>query len=59
MPTKALVATRLAMDRAQDLDLDAALDEEARLQRELGYAHVYLEGVAAFGAKRAPVFTDR
>ena len=59
MPTKALVATRLAMDQAQQATLDEALDAEARLQRELGFAHDYQEGVAAFGAKRAPVFTDR
>jgi 2-(1,2-epoxy-1,2-dihydrophenyl)acetyl-CoA isomerase len=59
MPTKALVATRLAMDEAQHLDLTHALTAEAKLQRELGLAHDYQEGVAAFGAKRAPVFTDR
>lgn len=59
MPTRALVATRQAMDEAQHLDLTHALVNEARLQRELGFAHDYQEGVAAFGAKRAPVFTDR
>ena len=59
MPTKALVATRQAMDEAQQLDLPHALTAEAKLQRELGSAHDYQEGVAAFGAKRAPVFTDR
>jgi 2-(1,2-epoxy-1,2-dihydrophenyl)acetyl-CoA isomerase len=59
MPTQALVATRRAMDEAQQLDLAAALTAEGALQRELGFAHDYQEGVAAFGAKRAPVFTDR
>lgn len=59
LPTKALVATRQAFDAAQHLSLDAALSEEARLQRELGFAHDYCEGVAAFTAKRAPRFTDR
>jgi 2-(1,2-epoxy-1,2-dihydrophenyl)acetyl-CoA isomerase len=59
MPTKALVATRLALDQAQQMDLRSALDMEARTQRELGFAHDYQEGVAAFGAKRNPVFTDR
>ena len=38
---------------------DAALAAEAVVQARLGRAHDYLEGVAAFGAKRAPVFTDR
>jgi 2-(1,2-epoxy-1,2-dihydrophenyl)acetyl-CoA isomerase len=59
MPTQALVATRRAMDEAQQLDLSSALTAEGALQRELGFAHDYREGVAAFGAKRAPVFTDR
>lgn len=59
MPTRALVQTRLAMDAAQSLSLDEALEAEARLQGELGAAHDYLEGVAAFLAKRAPQFTDR
>jgi 2-(1,2-epoxy-1,2-dihydrophenyl)acetyl-CoA isomerase len=59
MPTMALVATRQAFDNAGLMDLPAALAEEARLQSGLGSAHDYLEGVAAFGAKRAPTFTDR
>ena len=59
MPVKALVATRTAFDAAQALDLGTALAEEGRLQGELGRAHDYQEGVAAFGARRAPQFTDR
>ncbi|RST54761.1 enoyl-CoA hydratase-related protein [Variovorax sp. DXTD-1] len=59
MPTRALVATRQAMAAAQDMNLDAALAEEARIQRELGNAADYREGVEAFRAKRAPVFKDR
>jgi len=59
MPVKALAVTRSAVDRAQHLTLEQALDEEAALQAELGRAHDYLEGVAAFAAKRPPVFTDR
>lgn len=59
MPTKALVTTRLAMDAAGRMDFDAALSAEGREQQALGFAHDYLEGVAAFMAKRAPSFTDR
>lgn len=59
MPTQALVATRRALDRAELLSMDAALDAETQLQRELGFAHDYNEGVAAFIAKRTPAFTDR
>jgi 2-(1,2-epoxy-1,2-dihydrophenyl)acetyl-CoA isomerase len=59
MPTRALVAARGAIDVAQGLDFSAALSHEADLQRELGAAHDYLEGVAAFLAKRPAVFSDR
>src|SRR2546423_1917770 len=59
MPVKALVATRKALDAAQELALDEAIDAEAVLQSELGSAHDYQEGVAAFGAKRTPIFRDR
>lgn len=59
MPLRALVATRLAMDEAQHLDLDSAMLAEAKWQRELGQALDYREGVAAFLEKRSPVFSDR
>lgn len=59
MPTQALVATRHALDSAAGMDYAAALDAEAALQRTLGAANDYQEGVAAFAAKRAPQFTDR
>ena len=59
MPVKALVATRMAMDAAQGLSLEAALAEEGRLQAGLAVAPDSQEGIAAFLAKRAPVFTDR
>jgi len=59
MPSKALAETRRALDAAAMLDYEGALALEARLQRDLGRAHDYGEGVAAFLDKRAPLFTDR
>ena len=59
MPVAALVATRAAMDAAMHLDYAAALGREGEWQSRLSAAHDYLEGVAAFMAKRPAVFTDR
>lgn len=59
MPIRALVETRRAMDDALRLDYEAALKRESALQSQLGFAHDYLEGVAAFMAKRKPEFKDR
>jgi 2-(1,2-epoxy-1,2-dihydrophenyl)acetyl-CoA isomerase len=59
MPTRALAATREAIDASQHLDFGAALSHEAKVQRALGGAHDFAEGVAAFMAKRAPTFRDR
>lgn len=59
MPTKALVATRQALDAAALMDYGQALANEAAVQRTLGAAADYREGVEAFTAKRAPRFTDR
>ncbi|MEJ7687902.1 MAG: enoyl-CoA hydratase-related protein [Variovorax sp.] len=59
MPLRALAATRQAMADAQQLDLPSALAREAQLQRELGAAHDYREGVEAFRARRPPDFSDR
>ena len=59
LPTRALVETRRAMDEALRLDFAPALLREAALQSQLGFAHDYLEGTAAFLDKRQPEFKDR
>jgi len=59
MPTRALAATRKALDDSQQLDLAAALSLEADVQRALGAAPDFVEGVAAFMAKRPATFSDR
>ncbi len=59
MPVAALVATRAALDAAMHLSYADALDNEGRWQSKLSAAHDYLEGVAAFMAKRPAVFSDR
>ncbi len=59
MPTAALVATRAAMDAAMHLSYADALGHEGAWQSKLSAAHDYLEGVAAFIAKRPAVFSDR
>jgi 2-(1,2-epoxy-1,2-dihydrophenyl)acetyl-CoA isomerase len=55
-PTRGYVRTRQAIDAAATLTLDASLDLERDCQRELGRGDDYREGVAAFMARRTPVF---
>jgi 2-(1,2-epoxy-1,2-dihydrophenyl)acetyl-CoA isomerase len=59
LPVKALAATRAAIDAAMQLGFADALSREAEWQSRLGASHDYLEGVAAFLAKRPAVFSDR
>ena len=53
------MATRNAMDAAQQMSFNESLALEASEQSALGSSHDYLEGVSAFMAKRQPVFSDR
>ena len=59
MPVKGLAATRAAIDAAMQMDYAEALSNEGRWQSTLSASHDYLEGVAAFMAKRPAVFRDR
>jgi 2-(1,2-epoxy-1,2-dihydrophenyl)acetyl-CoA isomerase len=59
LPSRALTETRQAFDAASTMDFGSALALEASLQRALGHAHDFREGVDAFRAKRAPRFSDR
>jgi 2-(1,2-epoxy-1,2-dihydrophenyl)acetyl-CoA isomerase len=53
----ALAMTKAALERSWSLDLDAALDEEARIQGIAGASADHAEGLAAFREKRPPRFT--
>ncbi len=58
-PTRGLAATKHAIRGAMLQSLDDELVIERDLMRELGNSADYKEGVAAFMAKRPPVFTGR
>ena len=58
-PTKAYGLIKKALYASASNALDAQLDVERDLQREAGVSEDYREGVAAFMAKRKPVFKGR
>jgi 2-(1,2-epoxy-1,2-dihydrophenyl)acetyl-CoA isomerase len=58
-PTRGLAATKTAIRDSWHRTLTEQLDIEGAAQRELGRTRDYGEGVAAFGEKRAPIFTGR
>ena len=53
----ALSLTKGALERSQTIDLDEALDGEAKLQGIAGASADHAEGLAAFREKRQPRFT--
>jgi 2-(1,2-epoxy-1,2-dihydrophenyl)acetyl-CoA isomerase len=55
-PTKGLAYTKKAINQSFQTSLDEQLDLERDMMRELGASNDYAEGVAAFLAKRTPVF---
>lgn len=59
MPTQALILTRRAYAESGTNSFDAQLDLERDLQRQAGHTPDFAEGVAAFLAKRPPVFTGK
>lgn len=58
-PTRAYGLIKKAMYASASNALDAQLDLERDLQREAGVSEDYREGVAAFMAKRKPVFKGK
>jgi 2-(1,2-epoxy-1,2-dihydrophenyl)acetyl-CoA isomerase len=58
-PTQALAAIKTAFNASAGNGLDAQLDLERDLQREMGYTPDFAEGVSAFVEKRPARFTGK
>jgi 2-(1,2-epoxy-1,2-dihydrophenyl)acetyl-CoA isomerase len=58
-PTHSLAMVKRALDASAHNTLDAQLDLERDLQREIGRGSDYIEGVTAFLEKRKPVYKGR
>jgi 2-(1,2-epoxy-1,2-dihydrophenyl)acetyl-CoA isomerase len=58
-PTRAYALLRRNLRQSLDCSFTESLRAERESQREAGYTADFAEGVAAFGAKRKPVFTGR
>jgi 2-(1,2-epoxy-1,2-dihydrophenyl)acetyl-CoA isomerase len=58
-PTRSLAMIKRALDASGHNTLDAQLDLERDLQREIGRGSDYIEGVTAFLAKRKPAYKGR
>ncbi len=56
-PTRSYASSKQALNSFIYGDLDAQLNLEAQLQDGLARTSDFIEGVMAFGAKRAPVFS--
>lgn len=57
MPTKAFAYTKRALNASMGNNLEQQLQVEEDMQRQAGHTQDFAEGVAAFTAKRKPVFT--